>query len=91
MTNSKNDLRLARVALLETRMAVQLSALIRSYNGIPICVASVSEQPVDSSGDVDRLIDNLSYNVVPIPAALPLLATGLIALGAVRYRRRLRQ
>jgi uroporphyrinogen-III synthase len=61
MTTSKNDLRLAKVALLETRMAAELSSLIRNYGGDPVCVPSVSERPADASAEVgafmDRMID----------------------------------
>lgn len=42
---------------------------------------------LDSSGGTADTF-TLNFSVVPLPAALPLLATGLVALGAVRYRRK---
>lgn len=33
-------------------------------------------------------VDNVTYSVVPVPAALPLLATGLVGLAWLRRRRR---
>ena len=59
MTHSKSDLRLAKVALLETRMAAELSTLVRKHGGIPVCVPSVSERPADSSAQVRLLVDEL--------------------------------
>ncbi len=60
MTHSKSDLRLAKVALLETRMAAELSTLVRKHGGIPVCIPSVSERPADSSSQVRLLVGELS-------------------------------
>jgi uroporphyrinogen-III synthase len=60
MSYSKNDLRLAKVALLENRMGAELSALVRKHGGVPVCVGAVSERPVDASADVSKFIDALT-------------------------------
>ena len=48
---------------------------------------NASDNPTGSEGDWQRLEATL-VSVVPIPAALPLLASALIGFGLVGYRKR---
>ena len=49
-----------RVALLEARMAEEMSDLLRRQGAVPLAVAAVREEPIDCAGPVAAFLDRLA-------------------------------
>jgi uroporphyrinogen-III synthase len=56
----------ARIGLLEARLSSELAELVRREGGEPMCAPAVTEAPVDVTGLLPKLIDDLSRRRVEL-------------------------
>src|SRR2546426_11669152 len=60
------SLRGARVALLESRMNVEMAALVERHSGVPYCVPAVREDRHARAREVTEVLDWLKTQAAPV-------------------------
>jgi len=63
---STNNLRGARVALLEARMSGELANLVRRHGGEPYCAPAVRESPLECREEVAAFINKLTHGAFQV-------------------------